>query len=399
MRSILSHQSFRALWLAQTTSVVGDRMVIVALALFINDLTGSATDIGLVLGAQTLPFVAFLLFGGVWADRLPRARLMIATDLARAGLHTLLAILIFTDAVEVWHVIVIEALFGSAEAFFRPAFTGLLPQTIPPSELQPAQALTNVSNTIAELAGPALATALVLGLGAGWAFALDALTFLVSAWFLLRVRVADPPPTERRTVFAEMAEGFVHFRSRPWLWVTVAVFSLIVPLAFAPLFVVGPGFIEDSYDSAALFGVLTTLLGAGALLGGVIGLRWSPDRPLLVAFIGMLVWPVVPILLGVTAPVALVLAVAVVAGVASALFDVLWHTTMAREIPPAALSRVSSYDWMGSLVLLPVGYIAAGPIAEATSPETVLVASGVAGVVLVAIGLIPRDTRTLRSGS
>ena len=105
--------------------------MIVALALFVTDLTGSATDVGLVLGAQTLPFVVFLLIGGVWADRLPRARLMIATDVVRAALHALLAALIFTDVVEIWHLVVIEALFGTAEAFFRPAYTGLLPRTVP----------------------------------------------------------------------------------------------------------------------------------------------------------------------------------------------------------------------------------------------------------------------------
>ena len=110
---------------------MGDSIVVVALALFVTDLTGSATDVGIVLAAQMMPLVAFLLIGGVWADRLPRARLMISTDLVRMALHTLLAILIFTDEVEIWHLVVIEALFGSAEAFFRPAHTGLVPRTVP----------------------------------------------------------------------------------------------------------------------------------------------------------------------------------------------------------------------------------------------------------------------------
>jgi MFS family permease len=195
--------------------VVGDRLVIVALALFVTDLTGSATDVGLVLGAQTLPFVVFLLIGGVWADRLPRARLMIATDVVRAGLHALLAALIFTDVVEIWYLVVIEALFGTAEAFFRPAYTGLLPRTIPEPEIQEAQALSNMTNNLAELTGPALATALVLGVGAGWAFLFDAVTFVMSAFFLTRMRVRDvPPPAEkRRTLLAELAEGFQHVRS------------------------------------------------------------------------------------------------------------------------------------------------------------------------------------------
>ena len=178
--------------------------MIVALALFVTDLTGSATDVGLVLGAQTLPFVAFLLIGGVWADRLPRAQLMIATDVVRAALHVLLAVLIFTDVVEIWHLVVIEALFGTAEAFFRPAYTGLLPRTVPDAEIQEAQALSNITSNFAELTGPALATALVLGAGAGWAFLLDAATFVVERGPPARVRAPSEPPAaaERRTPLA-----------------------------------------------------------------------------------------------------------------------------------------------------------------------------------------------------
>src|ERR1700722_6603187 len=188
IRRVLGHRDFRFLWLAQSSSVIGDYLVMVALALFVIARTGSATDLGLVLAAKALPLIVFLLIGGVWADRLPRHRVMIATDLVRFSLHALLALLIFIGNVPIWQLVVIEVLFGSAEAFFRPAADGLLPQTIPEQDIQQARAITTMSNNIAEFAGPALATALVLGAGAGWAFALDALTFLASAAFLTRVR-------------------------------------------------------------------------------------------------------------------------------------------------------------------------------------------------------------------
>ena len=394
---VLGRPAFRNLWLAQTTSVLGDRLVLVALALFVTDLTGSASDVGLVLAAGTVPFVAFLLVGGVWADRLPRARLMVGTDLVRAGLHGLLAVLIFTETVQVWHLVVIEALFGTAQAFFRPASTGLLPRTVPAAEIQEAHALTNMTNNVAELTGPALATALVLGVGAGWAFALDAVTFLVSAWFLLRVDVADAPPTaaERSTVLSDLAEGFGHVRSRPWVWVTVAVFALAVPLGYGPLFVLGPAVAGGTYDSAALFGIVTTLLGAGALAGGVLGLRWRPRHPLRTGFFAIAAWPVLLVAFGAGGAAALVLLLAAATGMGFALFDVWWNTAMAERIPPHALSRVSSYDWMGSLVLLPVGYLVAGPVADATSPGLVLALGGAATAAVLAAGLVPRETRML----
>lgn len=395
---VLGRPAFRNLWLAQTTSVVGDRLVIVALALFVTDLTGSATDVGLVLGAQTVPLVAFLLIGGVWADRLSRTRVMIATDVVRAMLHTLLAALIFTDLVEIWHLVVIEALFGTAEAFFRPAYTGLLPRTVPKAEIQEAQALSTVTNNLAELTGPALATALVLGVGAGWAFALDAATFAVSALFLLRVRAAGEPPaaSDRRTLLAELREGFGHVRSRSWLWVTVAVFALAVPLGYAPLFVLGPSLAEHSYDSAALFGIVTTLLGAGALVGALVGLRWRPQHPMRAAFFMIAGWPALLVTFGLAAPVPILVFFAIAMGFGFALFDVWWNTAMAERIPPEALSRVSAYDWMGSIILLPVGFLVAGPIAAASSAETVMVLGGVLTAAVLALGLIPRETRTLR---
>jgi MFS family permease len=168
---VLRHSNFRNLFLGQAASTIGDRIVFVALALYVTDI-GSPSDVGLVLAANALPLVALVLVGGVWADRLSRTRVMISTDLVRFALHALLAALIFTGTVEIWHIVVIEALFGTAEAFFKPALTGLVPQTVPEEEIQPARAATAALETVAEFLGPALATALVLGLGAGWAFAL-----------------------------------------------------------------------------------------------------------------------------------------------------------------------------------------------------------------------------------
>jgi predicted MFS family arabinose efflux permease len=290
---------------------------------------------------------------------------------------------------------VIEALFGTAEAFFRPAYTGLLPQTVPVAEIQEAQAVTNMSNNLAELIGPALATALVLGVGAGWAFLFDAATFALSALLLTRVRVQAPPTGDRRTLLAELAEGYRHVRSRSWLWVTVAVFAIAVPLGYAPLFVLGPTVAEQTYDSAALFGIVTTLFGVGAVAGALAGLRWRPRHPMRSAFLVIAAWPALLVAFGAAAPVPAVLVLAFGMGVGFALFDVLWNTAMAERIPAQALSRVSSYDWMGSLVLLPVGFLVAGPLAEATSAETVMVLGGVLTAAVLALGLIPRDTRTL----
>ncbi|HST33413.1 MAG TPA: MFS transporter [Solirubrobacteraceae bacterium] len=311
---VLRHRDFRYLWLAQSASVIGDCIVIVALALFVIELTGSATDLGFVLAAASLPLVAFLLLGGVWADRLPRHRVMVVTDLVRFALHALLATLIFTHTVAIWQLIVIEALFGSAEAFFRPAANGLLPQTVPEQEIQQANGLSTLSNNIGEFAGPALATALVLGLGAGWAFALDAATFLISAALLSRVRprrrettarqlaVAPAPATpapapapatpapatatatatataadssEPVGVWSEIRDGYREVRSRSWVWATLAAFCAALFTGLAPWFVLGPVVAREQYGEIGVYGLVSAVLGVGTIIGSLLGIGWS----------------------------------------------------------------------------------------------------------------------------
>ena len=198
MEGVFRHRDFRLLLYGQAASTIGDRIVFVALALYVTEL-GSPSDVGIVLACHALPLVGFLLIGGVWADRLPRHRVMVVTDLVRFALHALLAVLIFTGTVEIWHIALIEAGFGTAEAFFRPAYTGLVPQTVPEEEIQPAKAAFGTVETMAEFLGPALATALVLLVGPGFAFAIDAATFLVSAAFLVRLRPRERGEVSERT--------------------------------------------------------------------------------------------------------------------------------------------------------------------------------------------------------
>jgi MFS family permease len=396
MRSLFSHRDFRLLFGGQLLSTLGDRIVIVALALYVTQI-GTPTDVGLVLGAATVPMIAFLLIGGVWADRLPRHRVMLVSDLARAVLHGLLATLIFTGAVEVWHIIVIEALFGTAEAFFRPAYTGLVPQTVPEEMIQDAKAAGGTIETVAEFAGPALATALVLGLGAGWAFAIDAATFLVSAFFLTRVRPRERgAPPERQTLLAEMREGYAEVRSRAWIWVTVVAFAVALLLSFGPWTTLGPTIAEDEYGSTGVFGLLAAALGAGTVLGALLGFRWRPLHPMRIGFLCCLPWPAVTVAFAVGAPLFLLVPLFVVAGIGLSLFGIWWETALAERVPPHTLSRVSAYDWMGSLALLPLGYVLAGPLGDALGFALVLGVGSALATLVLAAGLAVRETWTLR---
>lgn len=270
MLTALSGRDSRLLWLSQTASVIGDALVLVAVGLFVTRLTGDPADVGLVLGAYSLPLLLLVLFGGVVADRLPRQQVMIISDVVRAVLHGTLALLIVTGAVQIWHMVVIGALFGTAEAFFRPAYTGLVPQTVPEEQIQSAQALTGVSRELAAMAGPALATALVLGVGGAAAFALDAATFVVSALLLVRVRGRDRgEPVERSSVLRELAEGWQAVRTRAWVWATVLAYSVALFTALAPFFVLGAAVAQDLYGSDTVYGLANAAWGVGTVAGAV----------------------------------------------------------------------------------------------------------------------------------
>ena len=396
MFSALRSRDFRLLWLSQSASVLGDGLVVVAIGLFVTRLTGNPGDVGVVLAAYSVPLVLFLLVGGVFADRLPRQAVMVVADAARCGLHAVLALLIATGAVRIWQMVVIGLLYGTAQAFFQPAYTGLVPQTVPEPDIQAAQALGGVSREVAAFASPALATVLVLTVGGAAAFGLDAATFAVSAVMLARVRgrrrgAAAPGGS----VLADLLQGWTAVRERTWVWATITVFSISILVALAPFFVLGPTVSRHVYGTEAVFGVTNAAWGAGTVLGAVTGARWRPERPMMTGIVCSLAWPAQVALFAAGPPVAVLYPATALAGVGLGLFAVWWETALAQRIPPHLLSRVSAWDWMGSLALTPVGYLLAGPAARWLGGPQVLIGGGALGLVLLSLGLLPRSTRAL----
>lgn len=397
MRRALACRDFRLLWISQALSTLGDHIVLVVLALYVNDI-GTPTDVGIVLAAKWLPFAGLLLIGGVWADRLPRQRLMVATDLVRGVAHALLAILILAGEVPIWAIVAIEAVFGAAQAFFQPAYTGLLPQTVPDDLVQEAQAVTNLTQNTSNFVGPAVGSALFLTAGAGVAFAVDAATFFAGAALLLGLRPRERGERPaREPMLRELAGGWSELRDRPWALLVIAFFSVMLMVAIAPFAALGPAVAELGYGEAAVFGFVSAVTGAGAIAGSVLAVRWRPQRPLFVPLLllltelaayaglaaGLSLWLVVPLFFA--------------GGLGFSAFIVVWDTTLVREIPPAALSRVSAYDWMGSAGLLPLGFLLAGPIGEAIGVRETL-AIGAAAAVLAGVAVaFARPVRTFQS--
>jgi MFS family permease len=399
--NLLRHRDFRLLFWGQFASNFGTNAVAVAMAIYITRV-GSPTDLGLILAAQTVPFVVLLLFGGVWADRLPRHRVMIVSDLIRGALHAVLAVLILVGSARIWEIAAIEFMFGAAWAFFQPAYTGLLPQTVPEGQIQTARALIEASWNLSLVLGPAIATALVLTLGAGEAFAVDALSFLVSAVTLLPIRPrarGSEPAEQPESVLHELRAGFREVASRPWVWVTISAFSVTLMCSYATWMSLGPDVVRHVYGHVGLFGIFVAVYGVGSVGGSLLATVWHPRRPLRATLMTAAVWPGMSVALALGLPRGVVILFVLAAGLQSGVFLVVWETSLARHIPPTALSRVSSYDWMGSLALLPVGFAVAGPLAGAFGARTVLGVGGAIGVIASLVTLLPRATRTLPAGA
>jgi len=393
----LEEREFRLLWLGQATSALGSSLVPVALAFAVLELTGSASALGLVLAAALASRVVFLLLGGVVADRLPRQSVMLAADLVRTGSQGLVAALLLTGQARVWHLVVLFALFGAGDAFFSPASTGLIPETVRPERLQQANALMSLSRSVALVGGPTISGLLVVAVGAGWVFAIDSATFAmssVSLGLLSLPRVVSK--AQRASLLTELRGGWLEVRSRAWVWMTVLRFS-ISNLAIAPLFVLGPLVAQQSLGGATAWGVIGTAGGIGAVLGDAAALRLRPRRPLLAGGLAVSLWALEPVLLARPFPTAAIAVAAAIGFGASGFSNALWFTALQERIPREALSRVSSYDWLGSIVLQGAGFALAGPLAaEIGVPVTLLASAAVQASACIGLSLAP-SVRGLRA--
>jgi MFS family permease len=390
MLEVLRERNFRLLWIGQATSAFGSSLVPVALAFAVIDLTGSPSALGLVLSAGLVSRVCLLLLGGVVADRLPRQSVMIAADVLRATTQGIVAALLLTGTAHVWELLVLFALFGAGDAFFSPASTGLVPQTISPSRLQQANSLMGIGRNAAWMAGPALAGLIVAGVGPGVAFAIDAASFVVSSVSLALLHLAPAVRRgERLGLVADLRGGWRELASRSWVWLMILKFS-VSSLAIAPYFVLGPFVAQHELGGAAAWGAIGTCGAVGAVLGNVLAFRVRPPRPLFTGCLVVSLYALAPALLARPFPTAAICVAAAIGFGAVGFSDTLWFTALQERIPPQALSRVSSYDWLGSLVLQPVGYVVAGPIAATIGiSATLLAGAGVLASSSIGIALTP----------
>jgi MFS family permease len=400
----LANRAYRLLWIGQTVSSAGDALTQLATVFAILRIGGSVADIGYVIAIGTFTRVAFLLVGGVWADRLPRQFVMLFSDALRAAVQAVLAVLavlLFTGHATVWELGAGAAVLGAAQAFFGPASTGLLPELIPANQLQQGNTLMSSAASFCSVGGPAAAGVLVAVFGPGLVFAVDAASFGVSTGMLALLRLAPRARSARNSFRADLTAGWHEMAIRPWYWLSLIAHAL-ANFAVPAYFVLGPVIAVRSLGGASAWGAICASWAAGAVLGGIVALRAAPKRPLIAANLALAL-PILP-LLALISPLATwqVSVAAALSGGGMVFVNSVWEATMQQLIPAAVLSRVDSYDLLISLVVMPIGYVAVGPLALHAGDTAVLAGAAILlGVTCGLTVLIPgvRAVRRTHEGT
>jgi predicted MFS family arabinose efflux permease len=388
----LAIPNFRLLFAARTISFFGSNLVPIAIAFAVLDMTGSATDVGLAFASRTLAQIATLIVGGVVADRLPRRRVMIGSEVSSTLVQVALGLLLVTGSGSLWELIVLQAAGGASFAFFTPASSGIVPQTVPARLLQDANSLMSVARYSAYVFGAAAGGALVATIGSGWAILLDSATFGVSAVLLVQMRI-EAGTAQAPNFLRDLVDGWRAFTEHTWVWLMTGWISLYFLISYAPFFVLGPLVAKRTMHGAAGWAAVLTGEAIGALLGAIAGGRARPRRPLVVIGLVFLVTAAQLMLLAAHAPLITIALAAIGAGFAFAFATVLWETALQRTIDPAKLSRVSAYNWMAAMAFLPAGYAIAGPVADAIGISTALWIGAAWLIVSLFAVLTVRDVR------
>ncbi|MER7411311.1 MULTISPECIES: MFS transporter [Streptomyces] len=369
---VLREANFRIFFAGYTTSMLGTSMATVALSFAVLEATGSLSDLSFVMAARIVPMVVFLLGGGILGDRLPRRMIMLCSDWLRALTQGSLAVLLMTGSAQLWQLLLLAALGGVGEAFFKPSFDGLVPHVVSAPRLPDANTMLGLGNSVASVAGPALAGLLVTLVSPATVLLVDAGTYALCALFLMRLRVPESRAASTPGLLTELRAGWGLFTGHRWLWIVTLQFTMFNFVVWAPYLVLGPAAADATYTGASSWGTIVSVYGAGSILGALFLLGRRPNRPLLITTLVTVLWAAPSAALAAQAPLVVVCAGALSAGVANSVFNALWMTTIQQHVPQDALSRVMSYVSFGAYSIGPLGLALAGPVAEHTSISAVL---------------------------
>ena len=391
----LEYRAFRYLLSGRFASLLGNGIAPIALAFAVLDLSGSATALGLIVACRTIPQIFLMLFGGVIADRFPRDRVIVVANSLGAGTQGLAALLLITGTAELWQLAAIEAANGAVTAFAFPATSALTPQTVPNKVLQQANALLRLAINAAMISGAVLGGILVASIGSGWAMGVDAVTFGVGAVLFARIRLKPTPQSAegesqpKSSVLSDLRNGWQEFLGRTWIWTIVLAASFMNAAWTGSVGVLGPLLADESFGRTG-WGLVLASSAAGMATGALVALRVRPVRTLRVGVLAIMLMVPLLVAMGLSPVLGLLLPTAFIAGVGLETFGIYWDLSLQQHVSEDVLSRVYSYDALGSFVFVPLGQIAAGPLAIAAgTQDALLLAAGIVVIATLAMLAVP----------
>ncbi|WP_069174188.1 MFS transporter [Streptomyces griseus] len=389
-------RNYGLLTAAAIITSLGTHGALIAAAFAVLEAGGDAGDVGLVAAARTLPLVLFLLVGGAIADRLPRHRVMVAANALNGVSQAVLAWLVLTGDARLWQMMLLTALCGTGQAFFNPAAEGMLLSSVSGEQAARAFAFFRMAMHGAAIGGAALGGAMIAAMDPGWVLAVDAAAFAVAGTLRAFLDVRHIP--ERAPgggLLADMRDGWREVVGRPWLWAVVLQFSVVVAVVGAAEAVYGPLVARDELGGARPWGFALAAFGIGTLGGALLMMRWKPRRLLLAGTLCVFPLALPSAGLAIPLPVGALCGVMFVTGVAIEVFGVSWMTALHQEIPEEKLSRVSAYDWFGSVAMVPLATAAAGPVESLVGRSQALWGCAALIVLVTAGVLCVPDVRNL----
>ncbi|MFF8452945.1 MFS transporter [Streptomyces albidoflavus] len=389
-------RNFTLLTSAAFITSLGSHGALIAAAFAVLEHGGDAGDVGLVAAARTVPLILFLLIGGAVADRLPRHRVMVAANLLNCLSQAAFAVLVLAGSPLLWQMMLLAALGGTGQAFFSPAAEGMLLATVDRKHASKGFAVFRLTMNGATIGGAALGGAMVAVIGPGWVLAVDAAAFAVSAGLRALLDLSGMPRrAQGGSLLADLRDGWHEALARPWFWSIVAQFSVVVAVVGAAESVYGPLVARDHLGGPAPWGFALAAFGVGTVVGAVLMMRWQPRRLLLTGTLSVFTLALPSAALAVPLPALGLAGVMFVSGVAIELFGVAWITTMHQEIPEEKFSRMSAYDWLGSIGMVPLATALAGPAESAFGRSNALWGGAVLIVLVTAAVLFVPEVRTM----
>jgi DHA3 family tetracycline resistance protein-like MFS transporter len=396
----LAYRPFALLWSGQTISRLGDNLYRVALFWWAAQQTESALATSIILFCTIAPMLLFVLIGGVTVDRFPRIPIMLASDVIRGCIVIVIAVLAQYQALEIWHIYIASILFGTVDAFFQPAFTAVLPEITPAEILPSANSLTTISQQAAAVIGALLGATLVALVGTAFAFTLNGLSFFVSALCLLPLlRLSTAPTTDQpaTNILHDVRQGLSAVMSAPWLWITISIIALGNITSSAPFTVALPFLVKETLGAEInTFGLAQAMLSLGVVLGAVwLGRLRVIRRRGLMAYGAWLVSGLLTLAIGLPIGTLGIALASLLVGATTAAFSLIWINTLQQLVPREMLGRVSSIDYLGSFILLPLGYSVVGWATDQLGAATVFVIGGALTMALAVLGLLHPAIRRL----